>query len=322
MDISKSIVFGLLAVLLVGGTVLPAMSQTESEDQSSLIEVNLDKSSYDLNERISISGKVIDFVPNNRDPSLDMITITFIDPTGKIVSSSGYGKHSGDHWTDSDQPLAFKATPNQSGTFAMSTSLSSVLFGYGTHTVKVSTYQNGNIAESLGFEITPTVEEEAVVIENPIEFEFCTSTRENVSADQIHKDFIDELDSIQCTGEDTFQSGDKLIISGVVHIFDTSSDSRVSNENKQVQSSQGAPSFVHVKIPYQKALVMRAALEHDFITTSGIPVAVDKRIMIDSITLNILPDEKGNFSGVIDLPQTIFESGLYTVEAIYEKHKF
>ena len=52
MQLKNPLVFGLMAVLLIGGTVLPAMSQT-TEDVSQL-ELNLDKPVYDLNEKIII----------------------------------------------------------------------------------------------------------------------------------------------------------------------------------------------------------------------------------------------------------------------------
>ena len=58
--------FGLMAILLIGGTILPAMSQTEPEEEIAYIEVNTDKSIYDLNKPISISGQIINFV-SNRD---------------------------------------------------------------------------------------------------------------------------------------------------------------------------------------------------------------------------------------------------------------
>ena len=56
MQLKNPLVFGLMAVLLIGGTVLPAMSQT-TEDVSQL-ELNLDKPVYDLNEKI-ISQSII-----------------------------------------------------------------------------------------------------------------------------------------------------------------------------------------------------------------------------------------------------------------------
>ena len=87
-------IFGLMAILLIGGTVLPAMSQTEPEEQIAYIELNLDKSIYDLNKSISISGQIVNFVPN-RDSVLNPVEITFVDPMGRTVTTSGYDRVQG-----------------------------------------------------------------------------------------------------------------------------------------------------------------------------------------------------------------------------------
>ena len=42
MKMRNHAIFGLMAILLIGGTVLPAMSQTEPEEQIAYIELNLD----------------------------------------------------------------------------------------------------------------------------------------------------------------------------------------------------------------------------------------------------------------------------------------
>ena len=320
MQTKNFLIFGAMAVLLVGGTILPAMSQTESEQQIPQIELSLDSSSYDLNERITISGQIIDYVQNTRDPSLDLVHISFLDNDGKAVSSSGYGHQSGTYFDDADKPFTFSVWPDKSGNFALSTVLTSVLFNYGSYNAHAITYQSGNIEQISEFEIVPTVEEELVVIEDPIVFEFCKTTRENVSTDEIMKDFANNLDSIECLGDNNFNAGDKMIIKGTVNTDDTNSVSRVSGENKQEQSSQGAPSFVKVSIPYSKAMILDTP--RDYSTTTGTPIPVDRTSEIDSMTLQLLPDEAGSFNGIFNLPQTVFDTGLYTVVAFYEGHKF
>jgi len=70
----NQVMFGLMAILLIGGTILPAMSQTEPGEEIAYIELNTDKSIYDLNKPISISGQIINFV-SNRDSILDEIWI-------------------------------------------------------------------------------------------------------------------------------------------------------------------------------------------------------------------------------------------------------
>ena len=88
MQVKNQLLFGLLTVLLIGGTVLPAMSQTAPDEETSKININLDSPVYDLNQEITVSGQVLDFQKNTRDPTLDMIEIAFRDPSGNIPTSS------------------------------------------------------------------------------------------------------------------------------------------------------------------------------------------------------------------------------------------
>ena len=44
MQLKNPLIFSLLAILLIGGSVLHAMSQTESDEEASPLELNLDKS--------------------------------------------------------------------------------------------------------------------------------------------------------------------------------------------------------------------------------------------------------------------------------------
>ena len=69
-----------------------------------------------------------------------------------------------------------------------------------------------------------------------------------------------------------------------------------NGENKQEQSSQGAPSFVKVSIPYSKAMILDTP--RDYSTTTGTPIPVDRTSEIDSMTLQLLPDEAGSFNGI------------------------
>ena len=103
------LIFGLIGVLLIGGTVLPAMSQTQSAESISEIILSLDKPSYDLNEPISISGQVTNFVPNTRDPTLNYVEIIFIDSSGDAISTSGFD----DSGKQVYFPVKLKAYPDQ-----------------------------------------------------------------------------------------------------------------------------------------------------------------------------------------------------------------
>ena len=52
------LIFGLIGVLLIGGTVLPAMSQTQSAESISEIILSLDKPSYDLSRGCTVEDIV------------------------------------------------------------------------------------------------------------------------------------------------------------------------------------------------------------------------------------------------------------------------
>ena len=304
MQVKNPFIFGLLAVLLVGGTILPAMSQTEPEDGSQ-IELSLDNTTYDLNTAISISGQIINFERDARDPSLDLVEITFQDSTGKDVSSSGY-TWQGSINNDSIQPLMFKILPDQIGNFKLNTVLNSVLFDYGSYTVQATIYQNGNISESIDFEIVQVIEEK-IVEEVQVEFVTCKSTQ---SLEEVK-----DLSLIECLNTDDFQVGDKLIIRGSVHNPDPTSDSRVSNENKELQSNQIAQKFVEVSIPYPKAMILDYS--ENFVTTTGYAVMNEQEIRLKNMNFRVLPDNEGNFNGAFDIRFAVFESGVYVVKAKY-----
>ena len=79
MQVKNHILFGLVAVLLIGGTVLPGMAQTETDEEQSKITINLDSTTYDLNQNIVVSGQVLNFTPSSTNPFNDIVEIRFID---------------------------------------------------------------------------------------------------------------------------------------------------------------------------------------------------------------------------------------------------
>ena len=88
MQVKNHILFGLVAVLLIGGTVLPGMAQTETDEEQSKITINLDSTTYDLNQNIVVSGQVLNFTPSSTNPFNDIVEIRFIDSSGKIPTTS------------------------------------------------------------------------------------------------------------------------------------------------------------------------------------------------------------------------------------------
>lgn len=302
-------IFGLMAILLIGGTILPAMSQTEPEEQIAYIELNLDKSIYDLNKSISISGQIVNFVPN-RDAILDPIEITFVDPMGRTVTTSGYDRVQGGGG-DKDQsvviPIKFKANPDQSGNFSLSTVLNLMIFDYGSYAVKASTYQSGDIIVATSdFEISSVVEDESVIEEEqvPIEFDVCKSLREVVNQENVLRDLRENSNLIECSGDNYFTTGKTniMIIKGKID-----------------PSLTTAVSQVFISVPFSKP--MKAQNFVGWVTTDGIPVKNENTETIRDLTLNALPDKDGNFSGYFEIRPGSFLSADYEISANYLGHK-
>ena len=166
MQVKNHILFGLVAVLLIGGTILPGMAQTETDEEQSKITINLDSTTYDLNQNMVVSGQVLNFTPSSTNPFNDIVEIRFIDSSGKIPTTS----YSDDGTlcdndvcmiSSSDQAFIFKVMPDQDGNFSIDTSLTSVLFNYDTYAIQASTYQGGTIKETVEFEILAPEEEES-----------------------------------------------------------------------------------------------------------------------------------------------------------------
>ena len=88
MQVKNHILFGLVAVLLIGGTILPGMAQTETDEEQPRITVNLDSTTYELQQKITVSGQVLDFTPSSTNPINDLVEIRFMDSSGKIPTTS------------------------------------------------------------------------------------------------------------------------------------------------------------------------------------------------------------------------------------------
>ena len=297
MQVKNHLLFGLVAVLLIGGTVLPGMAQTETDEEEPRIIINLDSTTYDLNQKMVVSGQVLNFTPSTTSPINNIVEIRFMDSSGKIPTTS---------YTDdgtlcdndtcmlntSDQSFIFKTMPDQSGSFSIDALLTSVLFNYDTYTIQASTYQSGTIKETVEFEIVAPEEEEAAPEPERIVFETCDVVMQNIKQ---------ELASTECSSSDDFLVGDTIVVKG-----------KVTRENV---SAGAIPEFITVSIPYPKAMILTS--QGNFITSTSTPeVLVIKERLTDMIA-NILPDSEGNFSTSFYLRNGIFESGLYAVTSTY-----
>jgi hypothetical protein len=299
MQVMNQLVFGFVAVLLIGGAILPGMAQTETDEAQPKISINLDNVTYDLNQKITVSGQVIDFTPSATNPINDLIEIRFMDSSGKIPTTS----YSDDGTlcdndvcmiSSSDQSFIFKIMPDQLGNFSFTTLLTSVLFEYDTYTIQASTYQSGSITETIEFEIV-VPEEEEVESESESEglvFETCELVMQNIKQ---------ELASTECSHSNDFLVGDTLIVKGKVA--------------KEDVAPGAIPKFITVSIPYPKAMILVS--QGNFITTTSTPeVLVEKKKLTDMVA-NVLPDNEGNFVTSFNLRNGIFDSGLYAVTSTY-----
>jgi hypothetical protein len=300
--------FGLMAILLIGGTILPAMSQTEPGEEIAYIELNTDKSIYDLNKPISISGQIINFV-SNRDSILDVVEIIFIDPMGKTVSTSGYDIATSGGIDKSSTvviPIKFKATPDQSGNFALSTVLNTMLFNYGTYAIQVTTYQNGHsVVSTSEFEISSVAVEESSIEQEqvPIEFDICKSLRELPSEDNVTVDLRQGSNLIECSVDSNFAIGDIIVIKGKI-------DPNLTTTVAQVL----------ISIPYAKPMVFNGDAGK-WVTTTGTPTLDYEIETIRDMTFKALPEEDGSFSGFFQIHSGNFETAEYTITAKYLGHE-
>ena len=322
MQLKNPIVFSLLAILLIGGSVLPAMSQTELEKETSQLGLNLDKSVYDLNQPIIISGQILDFAPNTRDPTLDLVKILFIDEIGKTVSAGIYGVHSGVNPDDHSEPLVYTTMPDQAGNYKITTSLSSVMFDYGTYTIQATSYQSGKLVNTFEFEISPVVEEESVIDQEPIVFDFCKSKKINANTDSILKDYKEGKDVLDCTENHNFSMSDVLVVKGTVNSGDSSSTYRASIQqsgeageitNAQTSQSTKRVSFVYITIPYSNPMIVDDPVYTD---STHADQSIEKRF--SEMNYKVLPEVNGDFIGIFELPQSLFDSGLHTVTVSYD----
>ena len=172
MQVKNHILFGLVAVLLIGGTILPGMAQTEADEEQHRITINLDSTTYDLNQKMVVSGQVLNFTPSTTSPINNIVEIRFMDSSGKIPTTS----YTDDgtlcdndicRLSSSDQSFIFKVMPEQSGNFSITTSLTPLLFNYETYTIQASTYQSGKIKATTTFEIVAPEEEESELESEP-----------------------------------------------------------------------------------------------------------------------------------------------------------
>lgn len=302
MQLKNPFVFALLGILLIGGSIVPAMSQTATEeDVGPSLDVSFDQSSYNLNTPLIISGQIVGFVPNSEVGGSgsgihDVVEINFLNHLGKLVGATGY-----EH-TSQKIPLSYKIMLDEDGNFEKTVVLNSVLFNIGTYKAKVTAYQDKQLVGTYEFEIIPKDEipEEELVEQDRISIELCKSTR----ADPLTRNVMEDLNldrNIDCSGDNKFKTGDHLIVKGSL------------NRDNTWHHTLAAP--VYITIPYPKALVLDTSTH--FHTTTGIPVKDSQETILRDLGLRVIPDQDGSFNAVFEIRPQIFLTGSYAVEAAY-----
>ena len=302
MQLKNPFVFALLGILLIGGSIVPAMSQTATEeDVEPSLDVSFDQSSYNLNTPLIISGQIVGFVPNSEVGGSgsgihDVVEINFLNHLGKLVGATGY-----EH-TSQKIPLSYKIMLDEDGNFEKTVVLNSVLFNIGTYKAKVTAYQDKQLVGTYEFEIIPKDEipEEELVEQDRISIELCKSTR----ADPLTRNVMEDLNldrNIDCSGDNKFKTGDHLIVKGSI------------NRDNTWHHTLAAP--VYITIPYPKALVLDTSTH--FHTTTGIPVKDSQETILRDLGLRVIPDQDGSFSAVFEIRPQVFITGSYAVEAAY-----
>ena len=302
MQLKNPFVFTLLGILLIGGSIVPAMSQTATEeDVGPSLDVSFDQSSYNLNTPMTISGQIIGFTPNSEVGGSgsgihDVVEINFLNHLGKLVGATGY-----EH-TSQKIPLSYKIILDENGNFEKTVVLNSVLFNIGTYKAKVTAYQDKQLVGTYEFEIIPKDEipEEELVEQDRISIELCKSTR----ADPLTRNVMEDLNldrNIDCSGDNKFKTGDHLIVKGSL------------NRDNTWHHTLAAP--VYITIPYPKALVLDTSTH--FHTTTGIPVKDSQETILRDLGLRVIPDQDGSFNAVFEIRPQIFITGSYAVEAAY-----
>ena len=302
MQLKNPFVFTLLGILLIGGSIVPAMSQTATEeDVGPSLDVSFDQSSYNLNTPLTISGQIIGFTPNSEVGGSgsgihDVVEINFLNHLGKLVGATGY-----EH-TSQKIPLSYKIILDENGNFEKTVVLNSVLFNIGTYKAKVTAYQDKKLVGTYEFEIIPKDEipEEELVEQDRISIELCKSTR----ADPLTRNVMEDLNldrNIDCSGDNKFKTGDHLIVKGSL------------NRDNTWHHTLSAP--VYITIPYPKALVLDTSTH--FHTTTGIPVKDSQETILRDLGLRVIPDQDGSFNAVFEIRPQIFITGSYAVEAAY-----
>jgi len=237
-------------------------------------------SEYVLGSELVLTGKIVDYDFKVDDNIRNTVEITFSDSNGKIISFQDHknvGLQKSNCNTNDcakyDIPLKYTAMPDLVGVFKISTVLNPIQFAYGTY-VATAVHPLSGLTESVQFEIKSAQSEiiPETSTQEPLVFELCKSDRAHV--DEVLKDLrsigkgenAPSLESIDCTPNQIFNIGDKLIVTGkviprAVTTLDQSS-TKTSAQTQQGHSystnfADSTRNYVMVSIPYPTSMTIK-----------------------------------------------------------------
>ena len=232
------------------------------------MRLQTDKSEYVLGTGLTVTGYISNYELVGNQNS-QYVEFTFTGPDGKSVMSQDRRSQEKSNFNyEANSPndkLKFKSFPDQIGGFSIQSILHPIQFDYGTYTVTAS-HPYSKITESVQFDIISaqsTVIPEEEIEPEPLVVEICKS--DGPAIDSIIRDLNTNragvppsMDSIDCSNDLTFFTGEKLVVKGKVVLktgvnLDQSS-TRTSGQTEQGHSystnyAQAMMNYVLVSIP-------------------------------------------------------------------------
>ena len=258
---------------------------TEFVEERTSLGLKINKSSYYLGEKISATGHILNFVPKVRDNMHNIVQITFLDSTGKALQYLDH-KNIGSHGTNCNlndcskylKPLIYTAIPDQIGNFRIDTILHLNQFDYGAYTIK-AVYQTSKVEESIRFQIQSAADPIIKTVEQePIELALCKDIGTSSSRDILKHVRSGTVGILDCSTDNNFVIGDKLIVKGKVELRNpTSLDQSSTNPSGSTQFGSSyntdfttsVNNYVLVSIPYPTSLVFTKASEFVTVPNEG-----------------------------------------------------
>ena len=224
-----------------------------------------------LGSSIIFSGKVLDYEYLGNQKS-EYVDFTFYDPAGNLLVSEERGNRStNDYGEAPNTKFTIRATPDSLGVYEVTLILHPIQFEYGTYTAQV-THPSNKITESIQFKIKSAQSEilAETSTEEPITMKLCKSDRAHVN--EILKDLKTigrgeippSMESVDCSDNVKFATGDKLVVIGKVVLKDPrsldQSSTKTSGQTQEGSSystnyAHSVMNYVDVSIPYPTSLI-------------------------------------------------------------------